>query len=161
MGRTCGEPDEIELAAMGVELNGSGRAPAVKVDHRRHDREVPAREQSGSIFRVGVFRDFAWLTTCTMHPHGACGEPTGIGLTPIGVKLNGPRRVPLEEGGVPRPLEVVEDEQGEVQAALVIVLVPGVVAVADGPAGLAVGRAVVFRDGGAVERVVSAHEKER
>jgi len=23
MGRTCGEPDEIELTAMGVELNGS------------------------------------------------------------------------------------------------------------------------------------------
>ena len=25
MGRTCGEPDEIELTPMGVELNGSGR----------------------------------------------------------------------------------------------------------------------------------------
>ena len=25
MGRTCGEPDEIELTAMGVKLNGSGR----------------------------------------------------------------------------------------------------------------------------------------
>ena len=25
MGRTCGEPDEIGLTAMGVELNGSGR----------------------------------------------------------------------------------------------------------------------------------------
>ena len=27
MGHTCGEPDEIGLTAMGVELNGSGRAP--------------------------------------------------------------------------------------------------------------------------------------
>ena len=26
--RTCGEPDEIELTAMGVKLNGSGRVPA-------------------------------------------------------------------------------------------------------------------------------------
>ena len=25
--RTCGEPDEIGLAAMGVKLNGSGRVP--------------------------------------------------------------------------------------------------------------------------------------
>jgi len=27
--RTCGEPDEIELTAIGVELNGSGRVPLV------------------------------------------------------------------------------------------------------------------------------------
>ena len=27
MGCTCGEPDGIELTAMGVELNGSGRVP--------------------------------------------------------------------------------------------------------------------------------------
>ena len=30
MGRTCGEPDEIGLAAMGVELNGSGRVHRIK-----------------------------------------------------------------------------------------------------------------------------------
>ena len=29
MGRTCGEPDEIGLNAMGVELNGSGRVPSI------------------------------------------------------------------------------------------------------------------------------------
>ena len=28
-GRTCGEPDEIELAAIGVKLNGSRRAVAI------------------------------------------------------------------------------------------------------------------------------------
>ena len=30
MGRTCGEPDEIELTPMGVELNGSRRVPLRK-----------------------------------------------------------------------------------------------------------------------------------
>ena len=46
----------------------------------RVDRRVPAvallpvvlvPKKSGNIFRVGMFLDFVWLTTRTMHPHGA------------------------------------------------------------------------------------------
>ena len=29
-------------------------------------------KKSGKTFRVGIFLDFVWLTTRTMHPHGAC-----------------------------------------------------------------------------------------
>ena len=28
-------------------------------------------KKSGKFFRVGIFLDFVWLTTRTMHPHGA------------------------------------------------------------------------------------------
>ena len=31
-------------------------------------------EQASNIFRVGIFLDFVWLTTRTMHPHGACAR---------------------------------------------------------------------------------------
>ena len=33
-----------------------------------------SRTTSGSIFRVGIVLDFVWLTTRTMHPHGACAR---------------------------------------------------------------------------------------
>ena len=49
-------------------------------------------KKSGNIFRVGIFLDFAWLTTRTMHPHGAyVREPDEIELTAVGVELNGSR----------------------------------------------------------------------
>ena len=32
---------------------------------------LPA-EKSGNIWRVGIFLDFVWLTTRTMHPRGGC-----------------------------------------------------------------------------------------
>ena len=44
--------------------------------------------KSGSIFRVGIFLDFAWLATRTVQPHGAYE----IELTAMGVELNGSRR---------------------------------------------------------------------
>ena len=53
MGRTCGEPDEIELTAMGVKLNGSRRVPwhgnvvpahvHVHPGEEQEPREEPAR----------------------------------------------------------------------------------------------------------------------
>ena len=44
MGRACGEPDEIELTAMGVELNGLGRVrrlPREEGEVRGDARVVP------------------------------------------------------------------------------------------------------------------------
>ena len=50
-------------------------------------------KKSGNIFRVGIFLDFVWLTTRT--PHGAYVRRARRNrFTPMGVKLNGPRRVP-------------------------------------------------------------------
>ena len=57
-------------------------------------------KQGGNIFRVGIFLDSVWRsgTTRTEGPHGGvthrtCGGPDGIGLTPMGVELNGSGRV--------------------------------------------------------------------
>ena len=59
MGRTCGEPDEIELTPMGVRLNGSGRVHAdngvvaeavdlvvalARLDHRRRGAYLAAHD---------------------------------------------------------------------------------------------------------------------
>ena len=47
-------------------------------------------KKSGNIFRVGIFLDSVWLTTRTVHPHGAhCGGPDEMELTPHwgGIKL--------------------------------------------------------------------------
>ena len=55
--------------------------------------------KNGNIFRVGIFLDFARLSTRTEGPRGAyvrpCGEPNEIELTPIRVELNGSRCVRL------------------------------------------------------------------
>ena len=56
-----------------------------------------SREESGTIFWVGVFLDFASSSTRTMHPHVALGKCRWAGdveLTPMGAKSNGTRRVP-------------------------------------------------------------------
>ena len=60
-------------------------------------------EKCGNIFRVGIFLDFVWRSGTTRTPHVGSphvrpmgrtrGEPNEIELTPIGVKLNGSRRV--------------------------------------------------------------------
>ena len=83
MGRTCGEPDEIELTAMGVELNGSRGVRLGRVGVRHAVHRLPPRllvEASGNVFRVGIFwlfflvgifLDFVRLTTRTGGPHGA------------------------------------------------------------------------------------------
>ena len=67
MGRTCGGPNEIELTAIGVELNGLRRAGEQRTPHAPPERTLT--KKSGKIFRVGIFLDFVWLTTRT--PHGA------------------------------------------------------------------------------------------
>ena len=97
MGRTCEEPDEIELNAMGVELNGSlgmqggtlqGGLSVFGVEHKVHDRlsvfgvehKIPgllpksrASVKHGSSFRVGILFDFVRRpgTTRAEGPHGA------------------------------------------------------------------------------------------
>ena len=62
MGRTCGEPDEIELAAMGVELNGSCR-------------ERP---------RIGrrAWRVTRWCWPCRERPWMACRSASASCLPP-------------------------------------------------------------------------------
>ena len=65
------------------------------------------------MFRVGIFLDFVWRSGTTrtrahMGVHRTCGEPGEIGLTPMGVELNGSGRVPLEAAALlaaalPRP----------------------------------------------------------
>ena len=88
MGRTCGEPGEIELAPIGVELNGPRRVPFT-----RSGLSCLSMKQCGNIFRVGSFLDFVIPSTRT--PHG--GYVRGAGRTLIdrhGVRLNGPGRVP-------------------------------------------------------------------
>ena len=70
MGRTCGEPDEIGLTAMGVELNGSRRVQGcVPVVGPRINLIT---NESGDIFRVGIFLDFVRRsgTTRAEGPHG-------------------------------------------------------------------------------------------
>ena len=51
MGRTCGEPDEIELAAMGVKLNGSRRRHLVA--RRPHARGTEQPRPRRSVQRDG------------------------------------------------------------------------------------------------------------
>ena len=58
-------------------------------------------------FQVGIFLDFVRLTTRT--PHGAYvgrtyGEPNEIELAPIGVELNGSRRVPVFDAVIDQAL---------------------------------------------------------
>ena len=58
--RTCRWAGGIELTfPIGVELNGP------------LPRTALLAKKSGNIFRVGIFLDFVWLATRTMHPHGA------------------------------------------------------------------------------------------
>ena len=72
-------------------------------DPPKHSSQRPQHQvrdlittQSGSMFHVGIFLDFVWLTTRTMHPHGAYAQGARrnrIALTAMGVELNGPRCV--------------------------------------------------------------------
>ena len=49
-------------------------------------------KQTGSISRVGIFLDFVWLTTRTMHPHGGASYVRGARRT----------RIDRHEGGIER-----------------------------------------------------------
>ena len=57
MGRACGEPDDIELTAMGVELNGSQvHVLCVELDGRVHlGRQHPHRVLHGNVTRREPF----------------------------------------------------------------------------------------------------------
>ena len=46
------------------------QVPQVDQVYGVHDHGTLTKK-SGNIFRVGIFLDFVWLTTRTMHPHGA------------------------------------------------------------------------------------------
>ena len=80
--RTCGEPNEIELTPIGVELNGHHQAkrrgpspwrPTSATTRATSTRASSrtARQRSGNIFRVDIFLDFVRLTTRAEGPHGA------------------------------------------------------------------------------------------
>ena len=90
--RTCGEPNELELTAIGVKLNGPSLTPRHRPARRPERPHGLLTKESGSISRVGIFLDFVWLTTRTPHggvTHRTRGEPNEIELLPIGVELNG------------------------------------------------------------------------
>ena len=74
MGRTCGEPNEIDLNPMGVKLNGPHRVP-VRDSLLLEPRDVlcllKSRNRAVIFFGLVFFFDSVWLTTRTMHPHGA------------------------------------------------------------------------------------------
>ncbi len=58
------------------QLGSARREQQVSTRHGHECAEVvlvkiPDEEKSGKTFRVGIFLDFVWLTTRTMHPHGA------------------------------------------------------------------------------------------
>ena len=82
MHRTCGEPDGIELTAMGVELNGPQVAAVVclvllvsgyigKCRRGLHRQARHLMKRAATLFGMGVFLDFVRLATRTVHPHGA------------------------------------------------------------------------------------------
>ena len=89
VGCTCGEPNKMGLAPIGVVLSatiGDGtRIPAahcsvasVSPPHAWSEQIITGLRgsclltaTSGNIFRVGVVLDSVWLATRTMHPHGA------------------------------------------------------------------------------------------
>ena len=110
--RTCGEPDEIGLTPMGVKLNGSRGVQTAKCCILQKAPTVYAAPTTlrkpqcwhvthtylltkGTIFRVGLFLDFVWLTTRT--PHGAYVrgarrnriDPRGGGIERIGTRTRG------------------------------------------------------------------------
>ena len=89
MGRTCGEPDEIELAPIGVELNGSRSV-------RRRCGRTRGLETSGKIIRERRLTRFRLAPR--MGVHRTCGEPDEIELAAIGVELNGSGRAPGNSG---------------------------------------------------------------
>ena len=67
MGRTCGEPDEIELAAMGVKLNGS-RCRTTTRGAASRQRCTPWAVQSRH--NGGQFKSVNRPLTCTYAPCG-------------------------------------------------------------------------------------------
>ena len=129
MGRTCGEPTEIELTPIGVELNGSGRAPAWR---RGDDERVDARGRRFAPARVpglglvcfvrsrggavqlkldgGQF-DFVWLPARAMRHTPmwcTCGEPSGIKkhppsivIFPLSFKMRYSTTRTVQRGGSP------------------------------------------------------------
>ena len=106
MGRTCGEPDELELTAIGVKLNGSrtacgvSRAAAGARSTRVPPRHYPARRRGCLESRtmrtstvkqksgVNGFRGFCQVHHSHVHPLGGAqyarrGAPNEINLGPL------------------------------------------------------------------------------
>ena len=85
MGYTRGEPDEIELTAIGVELDGSRRVQEEGrgVVARLAPQEVQSlhAEARGNIMQVGEFLDSDRLTTRT--PHGSASYVWGAQAKPM------------------------------------------------------------------------------
>ena len=101
VGRTCGEPDEIESTAMGVKLNGSRRVRDHVSPVAPLDRKVVLRPR-GACSRKRAVIFFGWvfflISPARIHvrPMGrTCGGSNEIELFTIGAKLNGSGRVPL------------------------------------------------------------------
>ena len=65
----------ITLPVADVARNADGNLKLLtasdNVDKLRARRQVLITKKSRNLFRVGIFLDFVWLTTRTMHPHGA------------------------------------------------------------------------------------------
>ena len=70
MGRTRGEPDEIELAAMGVELYGLRRVPAPLPQSLQRPAPHLLAKTNGKNVRVPGFLDVVSSSARTEGPHG-------------------------------------------------------------------------------------------
>ena len=80
MGRTCGEPDEIELTAVGVELNGSRCRHTVATNPGRPFFAQVSPKAAHEPFQPAPWYTDAWNPTW---PKGTRREP--FNFTPIGV----------------------------------------------------------------------------
>ena len=91
-------------------------------------------KKSGNIFRVGIFLDFVWLNAHVEGAHGAYVRgPDENELTPMGVELNGSRRVPPSNHSSAKSYVVYLMESGTITmrgGQIDFVLLP---ALAEGP----------------------------
>ena len=75
MGRTCGEPDEIGLTPMGVEIERL--ATHTREGGKARLGGLLTSKESGKKFQLGIFLDFASPSTRTEGPHGAYVQTSG------------------------------------------------------------------------------------
>ena len=96
--RTCGEPDEIELTPMGVELYGPGTPPT---------RSAPVAEASTKSRNIVTSSGWVFFLTSFGSAHvlrarmgRTCGEPTNeIGLTIAHGLFTAPMQARARTGG--------------------------------------------------------------
>ena len=110
--RFAAEQPGGRAADLRLGLDGERVLLQARARHQRPDdapvKGVPrtcARQTNGNVFRGGCFSLISLGGQAQhVHPVGpACGEPNEIGLTPSGVKLNGPRRAPVTSSTSPSP----------------------------------------------------------